>query len=93
MAYVWQMILVSSPSKPFSYTIKGTPRRQVMIATYESEINALYETAEPAAQGDLPEVQDWKEEETVRFIRETIQSVMNKDIGDSDDIFQFGCDR
>lgn len=87
------MILVASPSKPFAYTAKGTPRRQVMINRYEAEIEALYAAAEQVAQDGLPAVSQWTEEETSHFVRETFKSVLNKPVGDNDDIFQFGCDR
>ncbi|KAJ7285201.1 hypothetical protein C8J57DRAFT_1217479 [Mycena rebaudengoi] len=40
------MILTASPSKPFEYTPKGTPRRPVALRLYSSEIEALYRTEE-----------------------------------------------
>jgi hypothetical protein len=36
------MVLVSRPSKPFSYSGKGTVRKAAVIKEYEPEINALY---------------------------------------------------
>ncbi|KAK7689664.1 hypothetical protein QCA50_007459 [Cerrena zonata] len=37
-----EMILVSSPHKPFVYTAKFSVRRQAMIELYQPEIDALY---------------------------------------------------
>lgn len=36
------MITVSSPSKPFIYTVKLTARRQSVTTDYKEEIRALY---------------------------------------------------
>ena len=41
-----QMIIVSSPSKPFTYTAKSTPRRSAIINEYKPDIDALYATVE-----------------------------------------------
>ncbi|KAK0203694.1 hypothetical protein DFS33DRAFT_1383956 [Desarmillaria ectypa] len=41
-----EMILVSSPSKPFTYTTKNTARRLPVTDDYEDEIQALYNTIE-----------------------------------------------
>lgn len=43
--FIWsQMILVASPHKPFSYTLKGAPKRRTILVEYEAEIGAVYST-------------------------------------------------
>ncbi|KAJ6595668.1 acetyl-CoA synthetase-like protein [Mycena vulgaris] len=50
------MIITTSPSKPFEYTPKGTPRRPVALRLYSSEIEALYSAEEvPMADRQFPD--------------------------------------
>ena len=44
-----QRILIASPSKPFEYTPKGTPRRPVCLKLYASEIEEVYKDEEDAS--------------------------------------------
>ncbi|KAI0318669.1 acetyl-CoA synthetase-like protein [Amylostereum chailletii] len=87
-----EMILVASPSKPFTYTAKMTPRRQAILNTYSPEIEALYSTvAETSDIGvDLPS--SWSQSETLIFIRDVIAKVMKTPVADDVDVFQHGCD-
>ncbi|THH28009.1 hypothetical protein EUX98_g6169 [Antrodiella citrinella] len=89
-----EMILVATPSKPFTYTAKLTPRRHAILNEYEEEIEALYATAAETAQAgeniDLP-VQ-WDPQETTVFVRKIVEGVMDRPMRDSDDLFQKGCD-
>ncbi len=87
------MILVSSPSKPFSYTVKHTARRQVIIDAYEPEIEALYEAVELTAQTELNPPATWEYDDVILFVREVLQKVLKHPIGDHDDFFLAGCDR
>ena len=89
----YQMITAESPSKPFVYTAKGTPRRHVIIKTYEAEINALYDAVDQSTQKDIDAPTSWEYEETLDFIRTVILSVLGHSVADDDDIFQHGCDR
>ena len=36
------MILVTSPSKPFEFTEKRQPRRNIILKAYQDEIEAIY---------------------------------------------------
>ncbi|KAK0192594.1 male sterility protein-domain-containing protein [Armillaria mellea] len=55
-----EMILVSSPSKPFTYTTKNTARRLSVIEDYEDEIQALYDTVEDNILTDyIPPPCEW----------------------------------
>ena len=54
-----QMIIVASPSKPFLYAAKMTPRRQAILKDYDEEINALYHSAEQRSQVDVPLPIEW----------------------------------
>jgi hypothetical protein len=87
------MILIASPSKPFVYTAKGTPRRQAILNDYKTEIEALYETVDETAQPQVPLPANWSNSNALEFIRATVSNVMNRDVGDEDDLFQHGCDR
>lgn len=91
------MILVASPSKPFEYTAKLTPRRQAIIKAYDPEIAALYAAVEQSAQLDIgaPPAGQWDDAdpENVRaFVRQNIWSVLRKHVEDTADLFQHGCD-
>lgn len=88
-----QMILVASPSKPFSYTAKNTARRQAIIQDYEPEIEALYAEVETSAQTDIEVPTTWGLSECLDYVRRVVQGVMEREVSDEDDIFQSGCDR
>ncbi|KAI0060400.1 acetyl-CoA synthetase-like protein [Artomyces pyxidatus] len=87
-----EMILVSSPSKPFEYTMKGTPRRSVAIAAYKQEIDALYQSVEESSQTDIEPPSSWTEIETLPFIQAVVHRVMQRSIKDDIDLFGEGCD-
>lgn len=88
-----QMIIVASPSKPFEYTSKGTPRRHFMTARYDQEIQALYDTVRESAQIDSPIPEVWTEESVFQFVGEVVRKVMKRDVPADADFFQQGCDR
>jgi hypothetical protein len=87
------MILVSSPNKPFTYTAKGTPRRHAIIEHYALEINALYATIEKSTQADIPPPLSWELDETTDFVRAVVNRVLDSPVENSQDLFQYGCDR
>ena|ERR1700733_8241071 len=87
------MVLVASPSKPFTYTAKGTPRRQAILNDYKTEIEALYATVDETAQPQVPLPANWSNSNALEFVRATVSNVMNQDVEDEDDFFQHGCDR
>ncbi|KAF7798293.1 hypothetical protein EIP86_009512 [Pleurotus ostreatoroseus] len=87
------MIIVSSSSKPFSYTDKGTPRRHAMVRVYNEEIERLYsdQTLETLVPELLPPT-NWDESGTKEFVRATVMTVLRRHVDDDADIFRFGCD-
>jgi hypothetical protein len=87
------MVLVASPSKPFTYTGKGTPRRQAILNDYRPEIEALYAAVDESAQPQVPLPTNWSNNNALEFVRATVSNVMNKCMEDEDDFFQHGCDR
>ncbi|TFK88243.1 acetyl-CoA synthetase-like protein [Polyporus arcularius HHB13444] len=88
-----EMIMVTKSSKPLEYTAKGTPRRQVCIAAYADEIDALYKRVEESSQTDLLPPRDWAPETVHEYVRDVVKKVMkNIALQDEDDIFQHGCD-
>lgn len=87
------MILVTSPSKPFQFNMKGLPRRSIILAEYDNEVEALYKDIEDSAQGDLQPPEDWDEESTLVFIRGVVERTLRHTLSDDDDIFRSGGDR
>ena len=79
------------PSKPFSYTGKGTTRRHAIIKDYEPEIDALYETS--AAHKDIAAPTSWDQESILDFVRSVIRKGLGLEVEDGIDLFQSGCDR
>ncbi|KAI0050788.1 acetyl-CoA synthetase-like protein [Auriscalpium vulgare] len=88
-----EMILVSKPSKPLEYTMKGQPRRPMAIKSYEPEIDALYEAVKETSQLHLAPPSSWTREGTRVFLRSVVGSVLDASrVGDEDDLFLVGCD-
>ena len=58
------MIIVTNPAKPFTYTVKNTPRRKPNVDAYAAEIEALYDAVEETAQSDIRPPVDWTEVDT-----------------------------
>ena len=87
------MIIVASPTKPFTYTPKNTPRRHFVIGEYKDEIDALYDAVEESTQADLVPPSAWTVDTATDFARAVVSRVMEREMGDLDDLFQNGCDR
>lgn len=87
------MILVSNPSKPFTYTAKNTARRQAIINDYEDEIDELYTTVDESTQPGITLPSSWAASNALDFIRTVVSNVMKSTLADEDDLFQHGCDR
>lgn len=92
------MILIAKPEKPFLYTAKGSPRRQVIIDLYEQGINELYD-ANPKVKSPTPEnlsVDLSTLDGCIDFTRVTFRKALQAsglELGDDEDILQHGCDR
>ncbi|EIW79977.1 acetyl-CoA synthetase-like protein [Coniophora puteana RWD-64-598 SS2] len=87
-----EMIIVASPSKPFTYTAKSTARRQAIIDTYEEEIEKAYAAAHDSTQSSIPPPAEWGQAQTLAFVRKIVYSVLGKEVPDEADLFQHGCD-
>jgi hypothetical protein len=87
------MIIVASPSKPFLYTAKMTPRRQAILKDYDEDINALYDNVEQTAQVDIPLPIVWTLSQSLEYVRHVTHNVMTQKVPDGVDIFEHGCDR
>jgi hypothetical protein len=88
-----QMIVVSSPAKPFVYTAKMTARRQAIIKDYDKEINALYDAIEQTSQVDIQLPVEWTPSQSLDYVRRVVYKVMTQKVADGVDVFQHGCDR
>ncbi|TBU32715.1 acetyl-CoA synthetase-like protein [Dichomitus squalens] len=87
-----EMIIVTSPGKPFSYNIKGYPRRTWILKDYQEEIAALYKVVEESAQSDVGAPAAWNNDSTRTFLRTVVERVLKKSIPDDADFFRHGCD-
>lgn len=87
------MIMVTSPSKPFTYTTKGVPRRVPVLRDYEDEIEALYATVEQSSGGDVPVPSSWDSDSVKNFVHTVVQRILNQSVPENADIFRNGCDR
>ncbi|KAH9841056.1 uncharacterized protein C8Q71DRAFT_436612 [Rhodofomes roseus] len=87
-----EMIIVSNPSKPFTYTAKSTARRQAVIDDYAEEIDAAYDRVEESTQSSIPPPSQWDHPTTLEFVRAVINKVLVHNVDDNDNIFQHGCD-
>ncbi|RXW20332.1 hypothetical protein EST38_g5522 [Candolleomyces aberdarensis] len=100
-----EMVILSSPGKPFQYTAKGSPRRQVVIDMYEKEINDLYDgtssqcpmaEASGASTGSPEDVDLSSVEGCTKLVRKVFGKSLRLEEGeelkDDDDILQLGCD-
>ncbi|PIL27263.1 hypothetical protein GSI_10408 [Ganoderma sinense ZZ0214-1] len=87
-----EMIIVTSPSKPFTYGIKGLPRRDPALKAYKDEIDAVYAAVAESAQSDIPGPAIWDTANVQTFLRVVIERVLRKPIADEADLFRNGCD-
>ncbi|KAK0218397.1 NRPS-like enzyme [Armillaria nabsnona] len=87
-----EMILVAKPSKPFEFTAKGTVRRKAVLKAYDQEIEDLYKSVDDASHADIVIPQLWSLRSVMTMIRVIVTAVLDREIGDSDDIFVAGGD-
>ncbi|KAF5353868.1 hypothetical protein D9756_007248 [Leucocoprinus leucothites] len=87
-----EIILVAHPSKPFLYTPKGTPRRQVIINQYEEEIEQGYIDLETASVIDLGSPDSFGLEECRLYVLQLVEQIMGRELREDDDFFLSGCD-
>ncbi|TBU38867.1 acetyl-CoA synthetase-like protein [Dichomitus squalens] len=87
-----EMIMVTLPSKPFTYNAKGFPRRVPVLQDYENEIEALYATVEQSSQGDVPAPSSWNSHGVKTFVHTVVQHVLGQPLAEDADLFRNGCD-
>lgn len=90
------MIVVSSPSKPFLYTAKGTLKRHAILADYEQEINDAYDAVDNSSQTDVAIPAGQGVPEFKEFVRNVLDKIMKVDlkiVNDDKDLFELGLDR
>jgi hypothetical protein len=87
------MILVTQPGKPFEFTAKGSKRRQAILKAYDTEINAAYTAVDEISRPELGLPESKTLGDVTTFIRGIIQSVVNPQLKDDDDLFAHGGDR
>lgn len=85
------MIIVTDPSKPFTFGPKGAPRRAPILSEYTAEIEAAYANADKDAQIEPPK--EWSAEASLTFVRNVVNGILKNPAADHEDIFEKGCDR
>ncbi|KAF8879343.1 acetyl-CoA synthetase-like protein [Mucidula mucida] len=85
-----EMIIFADPSKPFSFNAKGAPRRSIVLADYDREIEALYKSVQEQIVEEHPLV--WTLEASLAFVRTIVNKNLHHPAKDDDDIFECGCD-
>jgi hypothetical protein len=70
-----------------------TPRRSIIIANYEPEIEALYQAVEETTQATAVLPENWTPESTHHFVQSVVRSVIKEKVPEDSDLFQHGCDR
>ncbi|VDB87373.1 unnamed protein product [Peniophora sp. CBMAI 1063] len=86
-----EMILVTSPEKPLEWTAKGTVRRNVSLAKYEDEIEAIYKAAESSHDGPQRPA-TWTPETTLAFVHAVVEMALSQKVSENDELFSLGCD-
>ncbi|KAK0193212.1 NRPS-like enzyme [Armillaria mellea] len=87
-----EMILVANPAKPFEFTAKGTPRRNAILDAYREEIEILYKNLDQMLPTDVVIPPEWSLKNTTTLVRNIVRLILERDIGDTDDIFIAGGD-
>ena len=90
------MIIVASPKKPFTYTGKGTIRRQACIIEYEPEISAAYDAVAESSQTHISAPETWELEDIRDFVSRVVNEVMGEAaerLNLDTDMFEIGLDR
>ncbi|KAK0190058.1 hypothetical protein F5146DRAFT_1139593 [Armillaria mellea] len=90
-----EMIVVTHPSKPFTFTSKGTLRRPAILEAYSKEIEAAYEAVDNISVSNIPAPQKWNIDEVKDWIRRVMHNLLRTDaqISDTQDLFVVGVDR
>jgi hypothetical protein len=87
------MILIASPDKPLELTAKGSARRNICLAKYESEIEQIYRTIDESTEGAPESPSEWTPQSTLKYVRALVHTALQQPLEEANDIFQYGCDR
>ncbi|KAK0492011.1 NRPS-like enzyme [Armillaria luteobubalina] len=89
-----EMIIVTHPSKPFTFTSKGTLRRRAILEAYSKEIEAAYEAVDNISVSNIVAPQKWNIDEIKDWIRRVVHNLLRTDaqISDTQDLFVVGVD-
>ncbi|KAJ6472842.1 putative aminoadipate reductase [Mycena vitilis] len=89
-----EMILITHPDKPMARTPKGTVNKKGTIASYEQEINELYETIESSgnAASDIEPPSSWAAADLEPWLATHATMIANRDIRAGHDLFGQGFD-
>lgn len=89
-----EAVIPSSSQKPFPRTPKGTVQRKRAIELYEREIEDMYGAIDKA-QGGENNIQPlaWTTEYLVSWVGDIVEELLERRIGNGEDVFNHGGDR
>ncbi|KAI2628252.1 hypothetical protein GGS21DRAFT_528444 [Xylaria nigripes] len=89
-----ELIIFTSPNKPFARATKGTIQRRLTIASYEEEIEDLYAKAEEGLLTvGLPPLKSTSTDDLMLFLKDIYTETLDTDeIAVHDDLFAKGLD-
>ncbi|KAI3320299.1 acetyl-CoA synthetase-like protein [Xylariaceae sp. AK1471] len=89
-----ELIIFTSPDKPFGRASKGTIQRRLSIAAYDDEIENLYAKVEEGfLTMGLPPLKSTRADDLLPFLRNLYSETLNNhEIGVGDDLFHKGLD-
>lgn len=87
------MIVLAIPSKPFTFTGKGSIRKSAVVADYAEQIETAYAAVEAGTLANVDAPATWTKETATDFVRAVVLKVLESKVGDNDDFFQHGADR
>ncbi|KAL0566769.1 hypothetical protein V5O48_015232 [Marasmius crinis-equi] len=85
-----EMVMVSSPSKPFTYTEKGTLRRKEILKAYASEIDTLYSELDEGVGIEISFPADATYDNIVTFVQAVLHTIP-LNVPEDEDVFRYGC--
>ncbi|KAF9254619.1 acetyl-CoA synthetase-like protein [Marasmius fiardii PR-910] len=85
-----EMILVTSPPKPFMYTEKGSLKRKEVLKAYILEIDELYNQLEERIGLQVPFPHNRDLNNIVAFVQNVLKTIP-LEVPEDEDVFRYGC--
>ncbi|KAJ8081122.1 putative NRPS-like protein biosynthetic cluster [Marasmius tenuissimus] len=85
-----EMILVTSPQKPFMYTEKGSLKRKEILREYIPEIDVLYNQSEEEIKFEISFPENRELANVISFVQRVLKTIP-LDVPEEEDVFRYGC--